>query len=705
MAGSAYDQIQKLEQQVASLQGERDQLVTERQELQEQVARINSTNASQSEEIRDRNTEIRRLTAQIGELNPRIEAKDRRIEELTQQVETLEQQVTALRDKDPLTVAQEEIEAGKQTAAAEKARLDAAQQAEIDRRTALEQDTEARKLSMTRKIQKWGGALAPLVMLLVMSVIGLIKKEVPQTHLLIGIPIVATILAILSPYIMNVIESIAPHASRNWRVITHGLAGALGVTFSSLGILEHQPTLVIFAVWLGCALGFSVIFSALIEAFHVIFKGPEDKRKYATLAVSAVIVSLISAAFYRPIGASWGLAPSYIVNIFIDTVGLGFIGFIGLIGMIFKAFCEDLVKSIRLNSKKSSTLEKGAKLVLVICSIFVSIYVGYGYSKSYDELTVMAVFGSIGSGLGIALVLLLIEGTAIWVVYSQDFGLFRKILVMIVAAGMVSVVAYVTWGSVYYTNSAAYRFEEAKRTVQQSMNGYLDAVESNCRVLADSESDPEIKKTYIEPITKLKVERDRLSSAHNRIQIESAFETFRHTASQTSICLSHADRKADEKGEGPLKKVVMPPNPGPMALSAQYWRHKDIQGVSIDEGSASGATVYAISFDYMLLIYLALVLIITAFTKKKVVEVDRQGAIVSILLSGDEPEIPKDKTWVIINLGPEKGIQAEDALNAHDEKGKPVGTLKVVKLMGNGAAMCEVTSKFEPKVSQVVSLL
>ncbi|MEK7085649.1 MAG: hypothetical protein AAB953_01390, partial [Patescibacteria group bacterium] len=189
MPGTTFDRIQELERQLAAVQGERDRLSNEHKELSDQVGRLNQSNADLAEKVETRDAEIRRLNRRIEELEPQIKAKDDKIAELRKQVEDMETRVKKLEAKDQVALAQDQI-------TVDRIRT----QAEIDNRTMLEEDAEARKRTAARKIQTWGGILAPVVTLLIMAVAGLINNEVPKLYLLIGVPFIAMIFAILTPY-------------------------------------------------------------------------------------------------------------------------------------------------------------------------------------------------------------------------------------------------------------------------------------------------------------------------------------------------------------------------------------------------------------------------------------------------------------------------------------------------------------------------
>ncbi|MEK7085650.1 MAG: hypothetical protein AAB953_01395, partial [Patescibacteria group bacterium] len=325
-----------------------------------------------------------------------------------------------------------------------------------------------------------------------------------------------------------VIEMIAPYASRKWRVVAYGLAGALGVTMSSLDIIKDESQLSVFAVWLGVSIGFTMMFGVLIEAFHVIFEGQRNKVGYASTAAISVVVSMITAVFHQMIGEdSWGLAPRYVVNALLYMLGFGFVGLGAMISWFLASllrsmiklmigWLEEFVKTLRTKSKHTSMSEKGAKFVLVFCSIFAGILVSYGFSKAHGGGIGMGALVGTGSGIGITMILILIEGMAIWVVFNREFGIIRKLIALVVAACIVTIPAFVTFGSVYYTNSEKARFEETKLQVINSMDAYLMSVAGNCKQLETSLAGDPSAKMYSEPIEKLRAAKDLANTKNDR---------------------------------------------------------------------------------------------------------------------------------------------------------------------------------------------
>jgi hypothetical protein len=446
----------------------------------------------------------------------------------------------------------------------------------------------------------------------------------------------------------------------------------------------------------------------------------EKKNNYAKAGMTSVIVCLLVAAFYRPIGETWGPAPSYLVNVLIGLLGSGVFGLLSTIMWLLTSIAwnvmkvvttwiKDFAETLRKKGKKVSAAHKGAKVALLFFTVFIGFLIGASFIQGHAGTGISLMTYILGTGAGIcaSTVFILVEGMALEVSFSKQFKPFGKLGVIIFAAAIATITAYISFGWVYYSASEGTRFTEAKDQLEASMNGYLAATEGDCNTLANSLGNDPSAKMYTEPVVAMKSAIAQANAATSRKELEQAHRDFMVVGPKAGICLSREQRKLAEKGQGPLSKVILYNEPKPSDLSAQYWTGKVIPGVKVDSGAAGQAIVMVSILDYLLPLFMLFVLVISIFRngdEPEEVEVKKEVKSDGKIVSVDNDDGGK-VTTIHIDLGPATGTDVGDVLLVMSDEGDHLGAIRVVKSSGGNASECKLETRFVPVRGQLLALL
>lgn len=635
MARTAADRIAELEGRLDELTRELCQVKEDRDEIAAHLKNLRDSDAEKGVALGEAGAEQRRLESEISRLEAAVKARDTKVGELREEITKLRTRVAELADKDPEAVAAAEIAAARLLEESSRLRADEARQREADRVAAEKEAAEAEARSLGRKIRLWGTIVGVALSAIVFTVIGLVKAEVPPLHLIVGVTALAASVAWIAPVVVNLFNKVGG-IGKYWRWGFHGLALALGVTISSLGIPEGSPALV-FGIWLATAVGFAVVFSLFVEAVGtlvraVIAKGDNKNTSWKDLTgetlLFAIPVSLILAVFWRPLSSfigGWGTA-DYLIHVLLYIMGSS-IGGLALVLIwwvvtallaaweVVMAWVQGVVKSMRkISKRKTPWLQRVAQGALVFFSAFIGILVGSGFSSTHgdNETNLGALLAGIGAGTGAFVVFCLIEGLFLREVFDRRSRTLRKFVAVICAVGFATITAYITFGWIYYAGSASDRFSATKTALIRSMDGALQATESTCTVFAQSEADS-VNNVYTASIRGMQTARQKASGAKNRAELEDGLSEFRAASSKAAACLSMDDREAEAKNVGPLSKVLLPEEPSPGAMSAQYLLGKEIPGYTVNHGAATGALVVVLIIDYLLPLFMLVWVLLSLF--------------------------------------------------------------------------------------------
>lgn len=654
--GDAINELAERSKELAATQSELEDRNRTIETLQQQLADGGENRRDVERKLRDTEQSAKGLQARIDAMNGTIKSLEKETESLRKQLdsanpalqEELRQEAEELKRKDEKRVRMTAFKAG------------------LAKRFGI-------------------ATIVAVVTVLVFAFLRLF--EIPVSEFLWGaVPVVLFVTALVAKEIKNLVETyIWPTLTKYWQaagVITGLIIGAL---IASFGIDFSDPVWLRIFAWLGTTVGYGAVFHGLIEGLHATAAENPTENNYRPVIGVGVMASIMGGIILTAINPmGWVITPlRFLLHILGGTIACGITLFaaavIGWVGVRIFATLPGLWERQIKGSRGVDIWLRRARGLTVIASILVGVIVGMSLWPQNGE-NISSYFIAAAMGIVLAIAFFLVEGKILEACFLRKFHNGRLITLMLMGVLFASLTGYLTFSKLYSMGSSSQRFKATQGELVKVENAYLSATEATAIAFAEEAETEAERIKYTSAVTEMRDSVRLASQARDYHDLETSVSTFVAAGGKVTDTLNR-DK------QGLLETVRLPSQPNPIELGAQVLFGWEVEGVGEVYGGAVFMSACAtLVVDYLISLFAFFGWIISGKRRKNETEGEEGepgwGRIISV-----------DNGKVLIDLGQDHGIQAQDSFTVYDDSGTSVTNLETENPVGGTAFMCRVVGK------------